>query len=94
MIGVGDNKFKDGKGSLKKIKDFRKTYIQDLIEKNKINKKIKAVDACGNGTAGVFAPEILKGIGCEVIKLDWLMKKLTHNFSDNTYRSTIPLCLF
>ena len=26
--------------------------------------------ACGNGTAGVFAPKILKGIGCEVIELD------------------------
>ena len=26
--------------------------------------------ACGNGTAGVFAPEILREIGCEVIELD------------------------
>ena len=81
-----NNKFKDGKGSLKKIKDFRKTYIQDLIEKNKINKKIKAVVACGNGTAGVFAPEILKGIGCEVIKLDceldWSFPKYNPNPED------------
>ena len=81
-----NNKFKHGKGSLKKIKDFRKTYIQDLIEKNKINKKIKAVVACGNGTAGVFAPEILKGIGCEVIKLDceldWSFPKYNPNPED------------
>ena len=62
------NNFLDGKGSLKKIDDFKKVYIQDLI-KNKLNKKIKAVVACGNGTAGIFAPEILKGIGCEVIEL-------------------------
>ena len=26
--------------------------------------------ACGNGTAGIFAPDILRGIGCEVIELD------------------------
>ena len=26
--------------------------------------------ACGNGTAGMFAPNILRGIGCEVIELD------------------------
>ena len=26
--------------------------------------------ACGNGTAGIFAPEILRGIGCEVVELD------------------------
>ena len=26
--------------------------------------------ACGNGTAGIFAPEIIKGIGCEVVEMD------------------------
>ena len=35
-----------------------------------IDKKIKVVAACGNGTAGIFAPDILRGIGCEVIELD------------------------
>ena len=65
-----NKKFIEGKGSEKEIKNFKQIYIQDLIKKNKINKKIKAVVACGNGTAGIFAPEILKGIGCEVIELD------------------------
>jgi len=65
-----NKKFLSGKGSDKDIKDFQKIYIKDLIEKNKLNKKIKAVVACGNGTAGIFAPEALRGIGCEVIELD------------------------
>ena len=65
-----NNKFKKGNGAEKEIKDFKKIYINDLISKNKIKKKIKAVVACGNGTAGIFAPEILRGIGCEVIELD------------------------
>ena len=65
-----NKKFISGKGNEKKIINFKKIYIQDLISKNKIKKKIKAVVACGNGTAGVFAPEILRGIGCEVIELD------------------------
>ena len=65
-----NKKFVIGIGDEKKIENFKKIYIQDLISKNKLNKKIKAVVACGNGTAGVFAPEILKGIGCEVIELD------------------------
>ena len=65
-----NKKFIIGKGSEKKIENFKKIYIKDLISKNKLNKKIKAVVACGNGTAGVFAPEILKGIGCEVVELD------------------------
>ena len=65
-----NKKFIKGKGSEKKINGFQQIYKDDLINKNKINKKIKAVVACGNGTAGIFAPDILKGIGCEVIKVD------------------------
>ena len=65
-----NKKFTKGKGSEKKIDGFGKIYKNDLISRNKINKKIKAVVACGNGTAGVFAPDILEGIGCEVIKID------------------------
>ncbi len=66
---VLQGKFTEDKGSYKEIKDFNKIYIKDLSS-NKIKKKIKAVVACGNGTAGIFAPNILRGIGCEVIELD------------------------
>ena len=65
-----NQKFIEGKGSEKEIKDLQKIYKEDLINKNKINKKIRAVIACGNGTAGIFAPNILRGIGCDVIELD------------------------
>ncbi len=81
-----NKKFKIGKGNVKKIDNFKDIYIQDLIKKNKISKKIRAVVACGNGTAGIFAPEILKGIGCEVIeldcKLDWSFPKYNPNPED------------
>jgi len=81
-----NKKFIEGKGSKKIIKGFQNIYIQDLLKKNKLNKKIKAVVACGNGTAGIFAPEILKGIGCEVIeldcKLDWTFPKYNPNPED------------
>ena len=65
-----NEKFVEGSGNEKQINNFQKIYKDDLINKNKINKKIKAVVACGNGTAGIFAPDILRGIGCEVIELD------------------------
>ena len=65
-----NKKFIEGKGSEKQIDGFQQIYKEHLISKNKINKKIKVVVACGNGTAGIFAPDILKGIGCEVIKID------------------------
>ena len=65
-----NNKFIEGIGSEKKVSNFQSIYKDDLINRNKINKKIKAVVACGNGTAGIFAPDMLRGIGCEVIELD------------------------
>jgi len=81
-----NQKFIEGLGNEKIIKNFQKIYKNDLISKNKINKKIKAVVACGNGTAGIFAPEILRGIGCEVIeldcKLDWTFPKYNPNPED------------
>ena len=78
--------FKLGKGHCKNIKNFQEIYKKDLITKNKINKKIKAVVACGNGTAGIFAPDILRGIGCDVIELDcnldWTFPKYNPNPED------------
>ena len=80
-----NKKFTTGDGNLKSIDNFKKVYIDDLISKNKV-KKIKAVVACGNGTAGAFAPEILRGIGCEVIELDceldWSFPKYNPNPED------------
>jgi len=69
-------KFIKGKGSYKEIKEFKKVYINNLI-KNKIKKKLKVVVACGNGTAGIFAPKVLQEIGCDVVELDC---NLDYNF--------------
>ncbi len=78
--------FSKGEGNEKLIKNFSKIYKDDLINKNKIKRKIKAVVACGNGTAGIFAPDILRGIGCEVIELDcnldWTFPKYNPNPED------------
>ena len=80
------SKFLEGKGKEKKIENFQDVYKNDLIKKNKLNKKIKVIAACGNGTAGIFAPDILRGIGCEVIeldcKLDWTFPKYNPNPED------------
>ena len=81
-----NKKFIKGEGTEKQITNFQKIYKSNLIDKNKINKKIKVVVACGNGTAGIFAPDILKGIGCEVIELDcnldWTFPKYNPNPED------------
>ncbi len=84
-ITLNEN-FSNGEGNEKQIENFRQVYKDDLISGNKINKKLKAVVACGNGTAGVFAPDILRGIGCEVIELDcnldWTFPKYNPNPED------------
>ncbi len=81
-----NEKFIKGEGDEKNIKNFQEIYKKDLIDRNKITKKIKAVVACGNGTAGIFAPDILRGIGCEVIELDcnldWSFPKYNPNPED------------
>ena len=79
-------KFINGVGQNTEIQNFQETYKEELIKKNKLKKKIKAVVACGNGTAGVFAPDILRKIGCEVIELDcnldWTFPKYNPNPED------------
>ncbi len=81
-----DQKFKTGEGKIEIINNFQEIYKQDLINKNKLKKKIKAVVACGNGTAGIFAPDILRSIGCDVIELDcnldWTFPKYNPNPED------------
>ena len=66
---VLNQKFTKGEGKFEEVKEFNKVYIEEL-SKTKLKKKLKVVAACGNGTAGIFAPEILRRIGCEVIELD------------------------
>ena len=81
-----NQKFIINQGNEKKIDNYQNIYKEDLIKKNKINKKIKAVVACGNGTAGIFAPDILRKIGCDVIELDcnldWTFPKYNPNPED------------
>tara|TARA_B100000902_G_scaffold371240_1_gene397090 strand:+ start:49 stop:1503 length:1455 start_codon:yes stop_codon:yes gene_type:complete len=89
--------FSKGEGNEKQIKNFQQIYKDNLIKNNKIVKKIKAVVACGNGTAGIFAPDILRGIGCEVIELDcdldWSFPKYNPNPEDLKMLHAISKCV-
>ena len=57
-------------GKYRYVEDFRKTYLDDLASTLSLSRKIKVVAACGNGTAGAFAPELLERVGCEVVPMD------------------------
>ena len=57
-------------GSYQFHENYPARYIADLTKRPKLKRRIKVVAACGNGTAGAFAPKVLEAIGCEVIPLD------------------------
>jgi len=57
-------------GSYRFVSGLADRYCADLIARTKLKRRIKIVAACGNGTAGAFAPKVLEAIGCEVVALD------------------------
>ena len=59
-----------GGGSYELVPDMAQRYIDNLLDRPRLKNPIKVVAACGNGTAGAFAEEILRGIGAEVIPMD------------------------
>jgi len=66
-----------GGGGYVFVDNFPARYIADLTKRPKLKRKLKVVAACGNGTAGAFAPRVLAAIGCEVVPLDC---ELDHSF--------------
>jgi phosphomannomutase / phosphoglucomutase len=62
-------KLRDG-GAYQFVENFPERYIADLTNRPKIKRKLKVLAACGNGTAGAFAPRVLEAIGCDVIPMD------------------------
>jgi phosphomannomutase/phosphoglucomutase len=57
-------------GSYAFVENFPARYIADLTSRDKLKRRLKVVCACGNGTAGAFAPQVLEAVGCEVVRLD------------------------
>lgn len=63
-------------GSYNEVHGIRERYLAE-VSKLKLSRKIKVIAACGNGTAGAFAPEALRRAGADVIELDC---NLDHRF--------------
>src|SRR5580692_8205424 len=57
-------------GAYVAVRDMRETYLQAVTKGHKLSRPIKVIAACGNGTAGAFAPEALRRIGAEVVGMD------------------------
>ena len=66
-----------GGGSYRFVEGFAERYIADLADRPKLKNPIRVVAACGNGTAGAFAPRVLEAVGADVVPLD---AELDHTF--------------
>jgi phosphomannomutase/phosphoglucomutase len=57
-------------GAYEFVENFAERYIAYLTDRPQWTRRLKVVVACGNGTAGAFAPRVLAALGAEVVPLD------------------------
>ena len=73
-------------GSYARVANMRETYLDAVTKGHRLSRPIRVVAACGNGTAGAFAPEALRRIGADVVpmdaELDWNFPKYNPNPED------------
>lgn len=72
-----------GGGAYRFIQGFADAYIADLTDRAPFKRKTRAVVACGNGTAGAFAPQVLERLGVEVVPLDTELDHRFPNYNPN-----------
>ncbi len=70
-------------GSYRYVDGVRQAFIDDLVEGVKLKNKIQVVAACGNGTAGAFAEEVLTRIGAEVVAVECELDYSFPNYNPN-----------
>src|SRR5437899_12453238 len=73
-----------GGGAYAFVDNFPARYIADLTDRPKLERRLKVVCACGNGTAGAFAPRVLSEIGCDVVPLDCELDHTFPKYNPNT----------
>jgi phosphomannomutase/phosphoglucomutase len=75
-------------GKLTRVDGVMERYIADVGARVSLKRPLKVIAACGNGTAGAFAPEGLRRMGvAEVVEmdceLDWSFPKYNPNPEDH-----------
>ena len=57
-------------GKLTRVEGVMERYIADCASRASIKRPLRVIAACGNGTAGAFAPDALTRMGVQVIPMD------------------------
>ncbi|HEY4030312.1 MAG TPA: phosphomannomutase/phosphoglucomutase [Caulobacteraceae bacterium] len=74
-------------GKLTHVPGVAERYIADVASRVSIDRPLTVIAACGNGTAGAFAPEALRRMGVAVViemdaELDWTFPNYNPNPED------------
>ena len=74
-------------GTLTHVSGVAERYIADVADRVKLTRPLTVIAACGNGTAGAFAPEALRRMGVAVVvemdaELDWTFPNYNPNPED------------
>ncbi|MCV2866050.1 phosphomannomutase/phosphoglucomutase [Defluviimonas sp. WL0075] len=70
-------------GSYEFVPGVEEAYMDDLVGDFRLTRPLKVVCACGNGTAGRFAPRLLERIGAEVVPLHTELDYTFPNYNPN-----------
>jgi phosphomannomutase/phosphoglucomutase len=65
---ISEGRYTSGNGGLQRM-DVTRDYIGRITDDVMIERRLKVVVDCGNGIPGAVAPQVLEGIGCEVLPL-------------------------
>ena len=82
-IVLGGKWAEQGGGRLIDAPDVAQRYVDDLSKGMPLTRRLKVVVACGNGTAGIFAPQVLDAVGCDVVPLDCELDYTFPNYNPN-----------
>ena len=80
-------------GSVTRVEGVAERYIADAATRCQLSRPIRVVCACGNGTAGAFAPDALRRMGADVVEvdceLDWSFPNYNPNPEDHAMLSAM-----
>lgn len=65
---IAEDDLTHGKGAFSRA-EVGTAYIERVLSDVKLARPMKIVIDCGNGIAGATAPQLLRGLGCELIEL-------------------------
>ncbi|MCR4280880.1 MAG: phosphomannomutase/phosphoglucomutase, partial [Candidatus Kaiserbacteria bacterium] len=80
---IESEEYINGEGAKRSV-DIREDYMKDLLSRARIPRKLKVLVNTGNGTAGIFAPELLRKAGCEVVERFTNVDPTYPNYTPNT----------